>query len=54
MEEFNKLQSTIINLAGDVAKAGQGNKSAAVRVRVGMQTVKQLAQEVRVALSKQA
>ena len=52
MEEFSKLQACIVGLASDVTKAGRGNKSAAVRVRVGMQTVKQLAQDVRVAMSK--
>lgn len=48
MEQFNKLVSTVTALTADVAKAEAGNKSAGTRVRVAMQEVKQLAQDVRV------
>jgi hypothetical protein len=47
-EAFDKLLKQVAGLAGDAEKAADGNKSAGVRLREGMQQTKVLAQEVRV------
>ena len=53
---FNKLDSLFDNLqdvVNDVVKFIEGNNSAGTRVRKAMQTVKSLAQEVRVEIQHQ-
>ena len=44
---FDKLQDVINDCQTDVSKFVDGNNSAGTRVRKAMQTVKSLAQEVR-------
>ena len=50
---FDSLQDTINDCQSDVTKFVEGNNSAGTRVRKAMQTVKQLAQEVRVEVQDQ-
>ena len=50
---FNSLQDTINDCQSDVTKFVEGNNSAGTRVRKAMQTVKSLAQEVRVEVQDQ-
>ena len=50
---FNNLQDTINDCQSDVTKFVEGNNSAGTRVRKAMQTVKSLAQEVRVEVQEQ-
>ena len=57
---FNKLDGLYDNLQnitndsqGDVTKFVEGNKSAGTRVRKAMQTIKALAQEIRVEVQDQ-
>ena len=50
---FDKLQDSINDCQGDVTKFVEGNNSAGTRVRKAMQTVKSLAQEVRVEVQDQ-
>ena len=45
---FDELQDAINDCQSDVTKFVEGNNSAGTRVRKAMQTVKSLAQEVRV------
>ena len=47
MKSFDELFAKITSLTGDAGKATDGNKSAGVRLRAGMQSVKQLADGVR-------
>jgi hypothetical protein len=47
MKKFNELMAKVTSLTGDAAKTAEGNKSAGVRLRAGMQDVKALAQGVR-------
>lgn len=47
MENYNKLQEAVMSLAVDVKKVEAGNKQARTRVRVGLQKVKKLSQEIR-------
>jgi len=47
MENYKKLQEAVSNLSADVEKIGAGNKAARTRVRVGLQEVKRLSQEIR-------
>ena len=50
---FDKLQDVINDCQTDVSKFVDGNNSAGTRVRKAMQTVKSLAQEVRVEVQDQ-
>jgi hypothetical protein len=50
---FDRLQDTINDCQTDVTKFVDGNNSAGTRVRKAMQTVKSLAQEVRVEVQDQ-
>ena len=50
---FDKLQNIINDCQTDVSKFVDGNNSAGTRVRKAMQTVKSLAQEVRVEVQDQ-
>jgi hypothetical protein len=50
---YDKLQNVINDCQNDVSKFVEGNNSAGTRVRKAMQTVKSLAQEVRVEVQDQ-
>ena len=50
---FDELQDVINDCQTDVTKFVDGNNSAGTRVRKAMQTVKSLAQEVRVEVQNQ-
>ena len=50
---FDSLQDVINDCQTDVSKFVDGNNSAGTRVRKAMQTVKSLAQEVRVEVQEQ-
>ena len=50
---FDKLQNVINDCQTDVSKFVDGNNSAGTRVRKAMQTVKSLAQDVRVEVQDQ-
>ena len=50
---FDSLQDVINDCQTDVTKFVEGNNSAGTRVRKAMQTVKSLAQEVRVEVQNQ-
>ena len=50
---FDSLQDVINDCQNDVTKFVEGNNSAGTRVRKAMQTVKSLAQEVRVEVQDQ-
>tara|TARA_R100001594_G_scaffold1952_4_gene8123 strand:- start:3127 stop:3321 length:195 start_codon:yes stop_codon:yes gene_type:complete len=50
---FDKLQDVINDCQTDVSKFVDGNNSAGTRVRKAMQTVKSLAQDVRVEVQDQ-
>ena len=50
---FDSLQDCINDCQTDVTKFVEGNNSAGTRVRKAMQTVKSLAQEVRVEVQDQ-
>ena len=50
---FDKLQDAINDCQSDVTKFVEGNNSAGTRVRKAMQTVKSLAQEVRIEVQDQ-
>ena len=50
---FNNLQDTINDCQSDVTKFVEGNNSAGTRVRKAMQTVKSLAQDVRIEVQDQ-
>ena len=50
---YDKLQDVINDTQNDVTKFVEGNNSAGTRVRKAMQTVKKLAQEVRVEVQDQ-
>tara|TARA_R100000353_G_scaffold3202_1_gene4962 strand:+ start:825 stop:1019 length:195 start_codon:yes stop_codon:yes gene_type:complete len=50
---FDSLQDTINDCQADVSKFVGGNNSAGTRVRKAMQTVKALAQKVRVEVQDQ-
>jgi hypothetical protein len=47
MKSFDELMAKVTSLTADAGKATDGNKSAGVRLRAGMQDVKKLAQDVR-------
>ena len=50
---FDDLQDTVNECQTDVTKFIEGNNSAGTRVRKAMQTIKSLAQEVRVEVQDQ-
>ena len=50
---FDELQNAINDCQTDVTKFVEGNNSAGTRVRKAMQTVKSLAQNVRVEVQEQ-
>ena len=50
---FDELQNSINDCQNDVTKFVDGNNSAGTRVRKAMQTVKSLAQDVRVEVQDQ-
>ena len=50
---FDNLQDAINDCQSDVTKFVDGNNSAGTRVRKAMQTIKSLAQEVRVEVQDQ-
>ena len=50
---FDELQDAINDCQSDVTKFVEGNYSAGTRVRKAMQTVKSLAQEIRVEVQDQ-
>ena len=50
---FDELQDTVNDCQADLTKFVDGNNSAGTRVRKAMQTIKSLAQEVRVEVQEQ-
>ena len=52
-QTFDDLQDAINDCQTDVIKFIEGNNSAGTRVRKAMQTVKQLAQDIRVEVQEQ-
>ena len=50
---FDELQNVINDCQADVTKFVEGNNSAGTRVRKAMQTVKSLAQNVRIEVQEQ-
>ena len=52
-ELYDNIQNLINDCQSDVTKFVEGNNSAGTRVRKAMQTVKSLAQEVRVEVQDQ-
>jgi len=50
---FDELQNAINDCQADVSKFVEGNNSAGTRVRKAMQSVKSLAQEIRVEVQDQ-
>jgi hypothetical protein len=50
---YDSLQNVINDSQSDVTKFVGGNKSAGTRVRKAMQTIKSLAQDVRVEVQEQ-
>ena len=50
---FDELQDTVNDCQADVTKFVEGNNSAGTRVRKAMQSVKKLAQFVRVEVQEQ-
>ena len=50
---FDELQNAINDCQADVTKFVEGNNSAGTRVRKAMQTVKSLAQDIRIEVQDQ-
>ena len=50
---FDQLQDAINDCQSDVTKFVEGNNSAGTRIRKAMQTVKSLAQDIRVEVQDQ-
>ena len=50
---FNELQNAINDCQSDMTKFVEGNNSAGTRIRKAMQTVKSLAQGIRVEVQEQ-
>ena len=50
---FDKLQDIVNDCQGDVTKFVDGNSSAGTRVRKAMQSIKGLAQEIRIEVQDQ-
>ena len=51
--EFDELQNVINDCQSDVTKFVEGNNSAGTRVRKAMQTIKGMAQTIRVEVQEQ-
>jgi hypothetical protein len=51
--EFDELQNVINDCQGDITKFVEGNNSAGTRVRKAMQTIKGMAQTIRVEVQEQ-
>jgi len=51
--EFDELQNVINDCQSDVTKFIEGNNSAGTRVRKAMQSVKKMAQDIRVEVQDQ-
>ena len=51
--EFDELQNVINDCQSDVTKFVEGNNSAGTRVRKAMQTIKSMAQTIRVEVQEQ-
>ena len=51
--EFDELQNVINDCQGDVTKFVEANNSAGTRVRKAMQTIKGMAQTIRVEVQEQ-
>ena len=51
--EFDELQNVINDCQGDVTKFVEGNNSAGTRIRKAMQTIKGMAQTIRVEVQEQ-
>tara|TARA_R110000772_G_scaffold9209_1_gene30303 strand:+ start:112 stop:300 length:189 start_codon:yes stop_codon:yes gene_type:complete len=51
--EFDELQNVINDCQGDVTKFVEGNNSAGTRIRKAMQTIKGMAQSIRVEVQDQ-
>ena len=52
-QTFDELQNAINDCQADISKFVEGNNSAGTRVRKAMQTVKSLAQNVRIEVQEQ-
>jgi len=50
---FDELQDTINDCQSDLNKFVEGNNSAGTRVRKAMQSIKQLAQDIRLEVQEQ-
>ena len=50
---YDKLQDLVNDCQGDVTKFVEGNSSAGTRVRKAMQSIKGLAQEIRIEVQNQ-
>ena len=50
---FDELQNAINDCQSDMSKFVEGNNSAGTRIRKAMQTVKSLAQDIRVEVQEQ-
>jgi hypothetical protein len=50
---FDQLQNIVNDCQGDVTKFVEGNSSAGTRVRKAMQSIKGLAQEIRIEVQNQ-
>ena len=50
---FDELQNAINDCQSDVTKFVEGNNSAGTRVRKAMQSIKQLAQDIRLEVQEQ-
>ena len=50
---FDQLQDIVNDCQGDVTKFVEGNNSAGTRVRKAMQSIKSLAQEIRIEVQDQ-
>ena len=50
---FDELQDTVNDCQADLTKFVDGNNSAGTRVRKAMQTIKSLAQDVRIEVQEQ-
>ena len=50
---FDQLQDLVNDCQGDVTKFVEGNSSAGTRVRKAMQSIKGLAQEIRIEVQDQ-
>ena len=50
---FDQLQNIVNDCQGDVTKFVDGNSSAGTRVRKAMQSIKGLAQEIRIEVQNQ-